>query len=513
MASRALLHDYQLESYQLPGYFRTLKRTWERAVRPGLCLALCQLIPCLLFFAAGATAWLAVIALLCPLTAGFLIMRKLRARKAKKPFGITARVKRLMGASAFVHALLGILMLLLAPPALRAIMFTALPAFLPLTTALAGLAALPVEKGISEMYFRDAQRILKARPDLIRVGITGSYGKTSVKFILGTLLSEHYQTLITPSSFNTPMGVTKVIRTRLTPSHEVFVAEMGARHVGDIRELCRLVHPRIGVLTSVGPQHLVTFRTIERIRDTKYELVEALPQDGTAVFSDDDGICLELYEKTQKEKTLTGLHSQRDDVWAEDITVSPRGSRFTLCTREARVACETPLLGEHNIKNILLAAAVCLRLQMTLPEIARGIGKLRSVEHRLELRSMAGGVTMIDDAFNSNPAGSRAALDVIAAFPPHRLIVTPGMVELGNEEKQFNRAFGEHMAQCVDTAILVGPKHTAPIREGLLAKGFPENAIYTVKSLEEATAQLHKLLHRGDTVLFENDLPDNYSEE
>lgn len=143
-----------------------------------------------------------------------------------------------------------------------------------------GPGGLAVEKLISEMYFRDAQRKLRERPDLIKIGITGSYGKTSVKFILGTLLQEKYQTLVTPASFNTPMGVTRIIREKLRPAHQVFVAEMGARHVGDIREMCRLVHPTLGVLTSVGPQHLDTFKTLERIKQTKYELMEAIPQDG-----------------------------------------------------------------------------------------------------------------------------------------------------------------------------------------------------------------------------------------
>ena len=139
--------------------------------------------------------------------------------------------------------------------------------------ALSAKIAQPIENHINKGFFKDARRILLSREGLIKIGITGSYGKTSVKFILGTMLSEKYQTLVTPSSFNTPMGVTKIIRTKLQPAHQVFVAEMGARHVGDIREMCRLVHPSYGVLTSGGPQHLDTFHTLERIKSTKYELM------------------------------------------------------------------------------------------------------------------------------------------------------------------------------------------------------------------------------------------------
>ena len=148
----------------------------------------------------------------------------------------------------------------------------------------ANLMVLPVEKTVQRWYLNDAACILAKRDDLIRIGITGSYGKTSCKFILGTILSEKYNVLVPPSSYNTPMGLTRVIREQLKRSHEVLLAEMGARHVGDIRELCDLAHPKYGLITSVGPQHLETFGSIENVAKTKYELIENLPQDGCAFF-------------------------------------------------------------------------------------------------------------------------------------------------------------------------------------------------------------------------------------
>ena len=240
----------------------------------------------------------------------------------------------------------------------------------------------------------------------------------------------------------------------------------------------------------------------------------AVPEGGCCFFPEDGGICRGLYDRTEKEKRLVSIRPEEAaDVWAEDITVSSRGSAFTLCTRDGRIACETKLLGEHAIQNILLAAAVSLHLGLTLRQIARGIGLLTPVAHRLQLMDTPGGITTIDDAFNSNPNGARAALNVLAAFPPRRIVVTPGMVELGENEAAFNRAFGEQMAGCADIAVLVGPRHTAPIREGLLSAGFPEEQVYTVGSLTEAADLLRTLERSGDTVLFENDLPDNYSED
>ena len=203
----------------------------------------------------------------------------------------TARVKRLLAVMGLLELLLTVLCACVPAINVARVLIALLPAFLPVWVVLGALLVWPVEKLISWLYLRQAKQLLAQRPDLIRVGITGSYGKTSVKFILGTILREKYPTLVPPSSFNTPMGLTRVIRTRLTPSHRIFLAEMGARHVGDIKELCALVHPTYGVLTSVGPQHLDTFKDIEHIKSTKYELMEAVPEDGVCFFPDDGAIC------------------------------------------------------------------------------------------------------------------------------------------------------------------------------------------------------------------------------
>lgn len=515
LAQRSLMHDFQLESYQFPGYFRTLRRNWKRALLPGITLAAYltllylayRSIDRMLDMSVGKIL-LALVNAALAVAGGWWCRSIFQQKKAKKPFVVTMRVKR-------TYIVMGVVYTLLCTPIalLTKVYFCGLlPLLLPLWVALGGLLAWPIEKLVSEMYFRDAQKKLAARPDVIKIGITGSYGKTSVKFILGTILQEKYQTLITPSSFNTPMGVTKIIRERLTPATQVFVAEMGARHVGDIKELCRLVHPRYGVLTSVGPQHLDTFHTLERIKNTKYELMDAVPADGCCFFPDDGAICRELYDRTEKEKRLCCLHYSPDaDVWATDVTVSPMGSRFVLHTSAEEIACETRLLGEHNIQNILLAATVALHLGLTMRQVARGISKLQPVEHRLQLIPSPG-ITIIDDAFNSNPKGAEAAVKVLGAFQARRIIITPGMVELGGQEAAFNREFGRKICGNADIAILVGKKHTQPIAEGLLAAGFPQGNLHVVASLEEATALLRQIGRPGDIAMFENDLPDHYSE-
>ena len=521
-ASRSLMHYFQLESYQFPGYFRTLKRNFLRAIVPGLVLTVYLTLLLLIHrsvdrvLAEGSV--LRVLVALCAVVlacvGGWWVRGLMQAHKAKKPFVVTMRVKRTYITSAILFTLLCALIGVLLKGAEPRLYFIGLfPLLLPLWVALGGLCAWPVEKLVSEMYFRDAQKKLASRPDLIKIGITGSYGKTSVKFILGTILQEKFQVLVTPSSFNTPMGVTRIIREKLMPAHQVFVAEMGARHVGDIKEMCRLVHPHHGVLTSVGPQHLDTFHSLDRIKSTKYELMDAIPDGGCCFFPDDKAICRELFDKTRKEKRLCSIHPGADDadVWATDIHVSPAGSSFVLHTMSDEVTCQTRLLGEHNIQNIILAATVGLRLGMTLKQIARGISRIAPVEHRLQLIPSTG-VTIIDDAFNSNPMGAQAALRVLREFEGRRIIITPGMVELGDGEDAFNHEFGLMMADCVDVAILVGKKHTSPIARGLKEAGFPQENLHVVSTLDEATAILRQIGRPGDVALFENDLPDNYSE-
>ena len=508
LCARKLLHYFQLESYQFHGYFKTVFRQWKAALLPPLVLGV-------LFFLLGLAGerlydvllpqriW----KLICIeglisgaiLALGLGTSAWLSRGREKKPFVMTARMKRL-------YITLGIVavILLYISPLFMAALFA--------LVALAGLISLPIEKGINRMYMRDAQRRMNAQPGLIRIGITGSYGKTSVKNILYTILSQKYNVLSTPASFNTPMGLTRVIRERLEPAHQIFLAEMGARHRQDIRELTDFIHPAIGVLTSVGPQHLDTFKSLENIIETKYDLIRALPENGFAVFNDDGDICANLYEKTKRTpKAIVGRTG--GDAWAEDVQVSARGSAFTLCFPDgSRTDCTTRMLGAHNISIILLACAVAKHLGLTNAQIQRGISQLQPVEHRLQLLQSRGGVTVIDDAFNSNPVGASRALDVLSRFPGRRIIVTPGMVELGEKEAQYNRAFGREMASAADVCVLIGKKHTQPIRDGLLEAGYPAEDIHAFSSLNEATAWLQGFMRAGDFILYENDLPDHYSE-
>lgn len=372
------------------------------------------------------------------------------------------------------------------------------------------------EDKINMGFYKQAQNRLRSLEDLIVVGITGSYGKTSTKFITSTILKEKYRVQDTPSSYNTPMGLSKVINNELTSDKEVFIAEMGAYCKGEIKECADLVKPKIGILTSIGPAHLETFGSIENIIATKYELIESLPEDGIAIFNYDDKNLKEVAEKTKIKKYYFGLENiEKLDVYAKDIEVSSKGSSFTLVIKDlGQINCQTKILGKHNIRNILAGATTAFALGLTLEEIAQGISKVEPVEHRLNLIDSPNGVIIIDDGFNSNPAGARAALEVLDQFKTgKKIIVTPGMIELGDLEYIENKKFGQEISKVADLVFLIGKKRTKAIRDGLVEEKYKEENIFSCDSLNEATEIFSTMLVPGDVILFENDLPDNYSEE
>ncbi len=373
----------------------------------------------------------------------------------------------------------------------------------------------PIEESINQGFYKSAQNKIKSREDLIVVGITGSFGKTSTKFILGTILSEKFKVLNTPESYNTPMGLSKTINNQLTKDHEVFIAELGARNIGDIEEVSNLVRPKFGLVTSIGPTHIETFKNMDNIMKTKYELIESLPTDGIAVFNYDNEYLQKLSDKTFKEKRLYGIENIEDlDIYAEDIQVSEKGSSFTLKDKEGNsIRCNTKLLGKHNIYNILAGVVVAKELGLTYDEIRSGIEKIEPIPHRLNIIDPGTGIIIIDDAFNSNPIGSKAALEVLSQFKEGRkIIVTPGMVELGTMEEDANREFGENIGKVCDYTILIGEKRTEPIFQGLMNVNYNKENIFIAKDLNEATLYIQKIARPKDIVLFENDLPDNYSE-
>ena len=436
-------------------------------------------------------------------------------KNAKKKLVFTSRVKRLYATSAII-LIFYLLILLILKVDLSVYVYTlAVLLFLSqFYVILLNIINLPIEKLINLYYINDAKKILKKRPDMKIIGVTGSYGKTSTKYILGRMLSEKYNVTITPGSFNTLLGVVRTIREHLTPATQVFVVEMGAKRVGDIKEICDLVRPQMGVITSVGEQHLSTFGSIDNVLKTKFELYDAVKSAGGTMFLNFDNKLIRENAGRGAKVVSYAAKSGDADVYAENISASSSGSVFELNCKGERVKIQTKLLGAHNVCNIAAATAVCMELGMSTDDIKCAAFMLESVEHRLQLRRYINGSVLIDDSYNSNPEGCIEAANVLASFAgKRRIIVTPGVIELGEREYDVNYHFGEVMAKSADDIILVGEKRAAPMKDAIEKSGFDSERLYVVNTFKEAAARLSSMCGSDTVVLFENDLPDNYEKQ
>lgn len=474
---RRALHVFQLEAYKRPNF-----RRWLRANRD---------------------------------KATFL-----RPSTAKKPLVMTGRAWRIL-VTATLLSLFGVLL----PSAFAHLVLGGAPADLitwaaatvalfvwaPLLIPAADWLLTPVQRGINARYLRSARRKLRTIAPVV-VGITGSYGKTSTKFAVGRLIGEDKKVLVTPGSYNTTMGVVRAINENLEPRHRYFVVEMGARQRGDIAEIGHLVGHEIAVLTAIGVAHLESFGSPEAIKLGKLEIVDTLRSGGVAVVNSDDPTIRGLTDELAGVDVIRyGLEPEgRPDVTATDVEVTRAGTEMTIVDRRsgATVRVTTKLLGRHSIGHVLAGVAVALQAGRDLDSLRGPIAALTPVEHRLQLIEGAGGVTVLDDAFNSNPDGAAAALEVLGSMPARqRIVVTPGIVELGELQREANEQLGRTAAEIADVLIVVAPLN----REAIVAGATGGKArVITVGSLEEATKELAGLVGSGDVVLFENDLPDQY---
>lgn len=501
---------FQQNSYRIPRYWKWLSRnlgsTWRLFD-----------IACLFLILTPFPATSIIVAAVC-LGKIFMILK----RKYKKPLVFTKRVWRLyiltailavgaFAAVAFSGSPLGMISTYSRPTlAVATILFLSICSFIPMI--LADIILIPVEKMIQRRYINDAKRILRSMPDLKVIGITGSFGKTSTKHYLQRILSEKYDVLITPGSYNTPMGVVRTVREMLKPYNEVFICEMGAKQIGDIKEICNIAHPTSGIITAVGPMHLESFKSIENVQKTKFELVDSLPADGLAVINNDFEYCANRPVGNVAALRYGITNPSGCDYIASDIRYTPDGTSFVVEGPDGfRLELETRLLGECNVSDLLASVVMALHLGVSPDRIKYAVSSIGQVEHRLSMKQTPGGVTIIDDAFNSNPAGSKMAVDVLSHFNTgKRIIVTPGMIELGTEQANLNEALGRHIGENLDVAIIVGEYNREALVKGIKSTDFDTDRLYIADSFNDAQKILSTLLSKGDTVLYENDLPDTF---
>jgi UDP-N-acetylmuramoyl-tripeptide--D-alanyl-D-alanine ligase len=515
---------FQIEEYESIRFLRWgMTREWlvHRTVWLGLAVGVLALSVAAVLPAARtvaiAIAWLA---------SGAAAQLTWRWTAPKRPLVMTARMRRLLIAGGFLAVVLaaGLALGILALNPIVSVVLVLIAAGL--VTSLsdvllvaANVVTKPAEARIRGHYLRLAAAHLKEVDPMV-VAVVGSFGKTSTKHILAQLLQPSVNTLPTRKSFNTLMGVSRAINEDLKPEHRVFVVEMDAYAQGEIAAISDLVRPRIAIITAIGPQHMERFGSLDRIADAMYEVIEALPVDGTAIIytGDESGIKLARRADSQHRSVIRYALSADDDatdadVVASSIRIDAQGGSFRW-----RWAAEgldrmvaIPLLGRHQVANVSAALAVVHLLGYSVDAAISAAVSLEQIEHRLELMRTAGPLTVIDDSYNANPVGVHNGLEVLAAMTGGaKFLVTPGLVELGSVEDTENRRYGEHAGQVCDHVIVMSAKTSAALLEGLRNAGMGDDRIHVVDTLERATALLVTLSKPGDVVLFANDLPDTY---
>jgi UDP-N-acetylmuramoyl-tripeptide--D-alanyl-D-alanine ligase len=430
-------------------------------------------------------------------------------KTAKKRLAMTARATRIYVIAA---ALLAIVGLIVALTAQQAILWLVPVQLVPFALIAANLLLAPFEARTQRRYWDEAHDKLR-RIDPMVIAVTGSYGKTSVKHILGHILETAAPTLITPGSVNTAMGIARVIRERLQPHHRYLVVEMGAYGPGSIRRLCALTPPRMGIVTAIGLAHYERFQSLETVAEAKFELAEAVAAQGGTVIAAADtlafaaprrfaeahpGMMVTVGVESSAAVAMTGLRQDADGIV---LTVAWQGRSYEL---------RAPLYGLHQGRNVALAFAAACTLGVAPEDVVASLSTTPQIAHRLEVKRQGNGAVLIDDAYNSNPVGFASALellDVLRRPGGRRILVTPGMVELGAAHDEEHRRIGGLAASHVDVLVAVAPHRVAPLADAFAAAA-PEREVVSCPGFAEAQQWMASNLGADDVVLLENDLPD-----
>ena len=449
----------------------------------------------------------------------YLLVDKSKREQVKKPLVITKRVRRIIFTLTILH-LIPIIFLIRLEESMQLlwlviIIYIVMSYLNRLVVLLAVIINHPYERGVYYYYLGKAKRKLRNMPGLKVVGITGSYGKTSSKNILADILNIKYNTLPSPKNLNTPYGLMITINNHMDKFTDVFIAEMGAYVKGEVKELCDFVKPKYGILTKIGTAHLESFGSEANIQEGKFELIESLPSDGVGILNKDDPKQVDYKLKNKVKILWIGIDSDDVDVRAVDIKCDNKGTSFKVLFKgdKKKYEFQTKLLGEHNVYNILAGIALGNYLGIEISSLQKAVKTVKTIEHRLELKPL-GNFYMIDDAYNSNPVGAKNAVEVLGMMPGLKVVVTPGMIELGSKEEHYNNEFGKQIAKVADYVVLIGKNRTKPIYEGLIEQDFDKDKIIIYNDVKEAYNYINGLVTGKKDVyaLFENDLPDTYNE-
>lgn len=387
---------------------------------------------------------------------------------------------------------------------------------IPIITAAINMLLTPIAAIKKELLISQARETLKSHPRLKVVGITGSYGKSSTKNFLAQILKTSFKVLAAPANINTDIGLAKLILDNENNLHgfDVLIAEMGSYGQGDITKIASIAPPHLSILTGINEQHLALFGNLANTVRAKSEILTSLRQDGVAFFNAENDIVSKLAANYQKPKRLYGLRSGLD-IMAKDIQIGLAGTHFLLETKDARTKLFLPLVGRHNVINVLGAIGVALHLGLDVKQIKKTLKTISPQEHALVLKTGPKGSLILDDTYSANPAGVKEALALLKEIPKkRRVVIMRPLIELGEEARNIHQRLGERLAKTADWLFLTHNEYSQDIIKGVRRAGSKGPVRLKQKRIviQENPAQLARILklilRRDDVVLLENRLPD-----
>ncbi len=512
------LRYFQQEEYNSTRFIAWIKSNRAFDTRGTLVLLL-ALIAHLIFPGSGASFLIALLSAATLLVVAYVIEGDPRTT-GKIRLNMTERATKTAWIAYGMLAILGLMPLFglccscsqgSAPLTLAALCGIIIAQVTPATLMLATKILSPAEKRVQKYYYDDAKRIL-AEVNPFVIGITGSYGKTGAKAALGDLLTQTVGSTFWPKkSINTVMGITRTIRDTMRPHHKYAVIEMGAYNIGSIKRLCEFTPPRAALVTAVGIMHLERFGSPENVYTAKSEIAQALPDDGILVCNGDSPNARRMAEQHKRATTLLygfDLSKGPLDCFATDVSYDEHGTSFVIHYKGERFPGRTPLLGRPALSNALGAFTMACALGAQPAFAVACMGNLPPVDNRLVL-DKGSRVSYLRDAYNSNPTGFEAALDVLKHLPAQRrILITPGMIELGDMQYEENKRLATMAASVCDRIYVVGTTNRDAILAGLTEANFPRTKTIIADTRDEAFNTLAEQSAEGDLVLIENDLGD-----
>jgi len=361
-----------------------------------------------------------------------------------------------------------------------------------------------IQQPIEYLIISRARQTLKAH-NAVKIGIAGSFGKTTMREILKSVLSEEKKVAAPPNNHNTLLGISRFAKT-LKGDEDVLIFELGEYYPGDVRKLCDLTQPDIGVITGINEAHLQKFKSLERTVKTIYELADYLGEGPVYVNAENV-----LARNNARPGHILYDRKQIGNWKIKNLKTDLTGTLFTLLKNDIKLELKSALLGLHQVGPLAVAVDLALSLGLSHKQVKSGINKTKPFDHRLEPKTDNTGVIILDDSYNGNPDGVRAVIKFLACLKNRqRFYITPGLVGMGKRTEIIHKQIGKDLAKAkIEKVILIKNSVTSYIEKGLKQEGYDGEILWFDDALAVFAALPH-LTVKGDVVLLQNDWPDQY---